>query len=235
MRNTLRFAGLCAVAALSLTALAIQDAITLKRVAKVGDVAKYRMQADIEYQGSAVSFKGLVTDKVTKVADDGQYSVESTTTEGKVSFAGAEHPTGGQTATATTTIYKPSGEIVSVISEQSDPNFLRLANLQALHFSANPVKVGDSWEVTIAKSEQGAVEAKGTCKLEIQEKIGERDTYRIHAVLKETIEKEPAAVDATYWIDVKDGSLVKLTGTFTNAPFPAPIGAVTAKITLTRE
>jgi hypothetical protein len=235
MRNGLRIVGLSAIAALSLTALAMQSAAILKRVAKTGDVAKFRMKADIDYQGSAVSFTGLITEKVTKVAEDGQYTIESATTEGKVNFAGAEMATDAQGSSASTSVFKSNGEIVSIAAEQSDPNLLRLANLLSLRFSSNAVKVGDSWEIAIAKNEQGAVEAKGVCKLEAQEKVGERDTYRIHGTLKETIEKEPAAVDATYWVDVKDGSLVKLTGTWTNAPFPAPIGAVTAKITMTRE
>jgi hypothetical protein len=235
MRSSLRFIGLCSVAALSLTALAIQDATILKHVAKAGDIAKFRMQADIEFQGNAVTFKGLVTEKITKVAEDGQYTVESSTSEGKVTYAGTEKPTDGQGTAPSVTVYKSTGEIVSVTTEQSDPNFLRLANLQALRFSTNPVKIGDSWEFAIPKSEQGAVEAKGTCKLEAQEKVGLIETYRIHSVLKETGDKEPAGVDATYWIDIKDNSLVKMTATFTNAPFPAPIGAVTAKVSITRE
>jgi len=121
-----------------------------------------------------------------------------------------------------------------VISDQNDPNVYRMANLQSLQYPATPVKVGSAWDVVIKKDDRGAVDAKGTCKIEAQEKIGDFDTYRIHATIKELIDRDPASVDATYWVNLKNGMVVKIIGTWTNAPFPG-IGAVTAKIQINHE
>jgi hypothetical protein len=234
MRNGFRFIGLAAVAALSLTAMAVQQGITLKRSSKVGEISKYRLKAEMDYQGTPIVFSALVTEKVTKVADDGQYTIESGTSEGKVNMGGNEMDAGGQGPGTSVTTFKSTGEVVSITADQSDPNMYRMANLQSLQFPGTVLKVGDSWNVAIKKDDHGSVDAKGSYKVEAQEKVGDYDTYRIHGTMKESIDKDPASVDATYWINVKDGTLVKLTGTWTNAPFPQ-IGAITAKLTLNRE
>lgn len=233
MRNGLKLIGLAALAAASMTALAQQDSITLKRVAKVGEITKYRLSADSDYQGTAVNFTGLITEKVTKVSDNGDYTVESKTSEGKVSFGGNEMDAGDQSQGATITTSDASGAVLSIVSDMADPNIYRMANLQAIRLPKDAVTVGSTWTISYQKNDKGAVDAKGEFKVEAREKIGTHDTLRIHGTIKEDIKDQPASVDATYWIDVKDGSLVKLTGTWTNAPFPQ-VGPMTAKVVMTR-
>jgi len=232
MQSLMRTACLAAVAVFAFAAGARQDGVILKRIAKVGDTIKYRMKADLDLKGSTVSLTSLITEKVTKVADDGTYTIDSKTTEGKVAYQGETTP---QADGATTVTFKANGQLVLYIAEQDDPNIYRMVNLQSLHFSPNPVKVGDSWNVTIPKDDRGSVDASGTCKVEAQEQVLGHDTLRIHVILKESIDKDPASVDATYWVDPKDGSVVELTGTWTNAPWPSPVGPATAKVTLMRE
>lgn len=232
MRNGLKFLGMAAAAALTLTTMAAQDAVVIKRTAKVGDVAKYRMKAEMEAQGMPVSFTALISDKVIKVAENGDITTESSQVEGKVTFSGQEMeiPANGPSSTIT----HPTGEIVSVTSEQSDLNTYRVAHLQGLQFPVTPLKIGDSWTVTINKDNNGSVPAKGTYKLEAKEKVGDVDAYRVKGGLKESEGADPAAVDATYWISVKDGTLIKLAGTWTNFPVPQ-MGPTTMKLTMTRE
>jgi len=232
MHHRTRIAGLAAVAALSLAAAAMQDGVVLKRTAKVGDAIKYRLKADLDYKGSTLSFSSLITEKVTKVAADGTYMIESKTSEGKVAYQG---DTTNQLDSTSTVTFKANGQLVLYIAELDDPNIYRMVNLQSFHFSPNLVKVGDSWDVAIPKDDRGSVDAGGTCKVEAQEKVLGHDTYRIHVLLKESIDKDPASVDATYWVDPKDGSVVELTGTWTNAPWPSPVGPATAKVTMMRE
>jgi hypothetical protein len=235
IRPTLKLTYLLAIAFFSLAAATSQDGLILKRLAKVGDVAKFRMKGEMTYQGSPVIMSGLITEKITKVTADGQYTVASSTSENKVSFAGNEVPTQpGETGLVETT-FKSTGEVVSVISEVNDPNVYRMANLQSIRFPLTPVKVGSTWEVNIPKDDKGSVDAKGTFKVEAREKVGAFDTLRVHGTLKELIARNPASVDATYWVDVNNGTVVKLSGTWTNAPFPPPLDTATAKITITRE
>ena len=217
---------------LCLTASAIQGGIVLKRVVKAGDVVKYRLGADLPIGGSTANFTGLISEKITKAAADGGYTVESKNTEGKVTYQGTSVDTKDTLSTMT---FNAAGQITLIVSDQDDPNTYRMANLQAFQYPSAAVKLGDSWQVEVKKDDKGSVDAKGTYKIEGEEKLGERDTYRIHAMIKESIDNEPASVDATYWIDAKDFSVVKVTGTWTNAPFPSPIGPATARITMIRE
>lgn len=236
MRNGFRFIGLAAIAALSLTALAAQEAIVLKRLAKAGDVEKYRMKAETQLAGGTAVFTGLITEKIVKVADDGQYSMESTTTENAVTFNGKEMPGAAKTTADVATITcKSNGEVVSVITDRSDPNIYRMANLQSLQFPATPLKIGDSWDINIKKDDRGSVDAKGTFKLEATEKVGTYDCYRIHGTVKELTGDTPASVEETCWISVKDGTIVKSQGTWTNAPFPGAQDPLNAKVEVTRE
>src|ERR1041384_6778421 len=114
MRNGFKFIGLAALAAVSLTAMALQEGVILKRAAKVGDVSKYRLKAEMDYQGSPVTFSALLPEKVTKVENDGQYTVEAGTTEGKVNLGGNEMDAGGQGPGSTLTTFKANGEIVNI-------------------------------------------------------------------------------------------------------------------------
>jgi hypothetical protein len=234
MRSGVKFLGLAAVAALSLTALAVQDSLILKHAAKVGDVAKYRLKSEMEAQGMPMTFNAVITDKITKVADNGDFTVESKMSEAKIDVGGNEMDISGQTGGPTTTVFKLSGEVISVTSDTSDPNAYRMANLQSMRLPTTALKVGDTWTVDIKKDDKGAVDAKGSYKIEARETIGGHDTFRIHESLKESIDKDPASAEGTVWIDVKDGSLVKMLGTMTNAPIPQ-MGPTTMKMTLTRE
>ncbi|HWA82376.1 MAG TPA: hypothetical protein VG820_03010 [Fimbriimonadaceae bacterium] len=227
---------MAAVTALSLTALAAQDAILLKRIAKAGDIEKYRMKAETHVGDGTVVFTGLITEKVVKVTDDGQYSIESTTTDNAVSYNGKDMPGAAKgAADVATFVCKATGEVVSVITERSDPNIYRMANLQAIQFPATPIKMGDSWDVTIKKDDRGSVDAKGTFKLEAKEKVGSYDCYRIRGSIKETTGDLPAAVEETVWVSVNDGTIVKSQGTFANAPFPGSDKPLDAKVEITRE
>jgi hypothetical protein len=232
MRNGFKYIGLAAFAALSLTAIAIQEGVVLKRVAKVGDAVKYRMKADMDMAGMPVSFSALISEKVTKIADNGDITTTSQQSEMKVKVGDQEIEPPSQGAQ--TTITTASGKVLSITADQTDPNMYRMGNMQAMRFPDKALKVGDSWDVTIPKDDKGSVEAKGTYKIEAQEKVGDIDTFRIKGALKETGGQDPASIDGTFWISIKDGNLVKMQGTFTNAPLPQ-IGPTTMKVEMHRE
>src|SRR5579862_1472365 len=107
-----------------------------------------------------------------------------------------------------------------------------MAHLQSLPFPATALKIGDTWSVDFKKDDKGSVDAKGTYKVEARETIGSHDTYKIHMTMKESIDTDPASSDTVAWIDVKDGTLVKASGTWTNAPIPN-MGPMTMKVTMT--
>jgi flagellar basal body L-ring protein FlgH len=234
MKMRLRTFGLAAVAALSVLALA-QDAVSLKRTAKVGDVIKFTLKADLTMSNFEGSYTGLLTEKVTKIDENGNIWIEGVSSDGKVTFGGNEIPIND--VTAVTTVYKPTGEVVEVkASGQSQGNEGRVAAMQTLYIPDKPVKVGDTWETEIKPDAKlGTVALKGAFKVEAAEKVDNYDTFRIKASVKETSGDTPWTSDSTVWLNTKDGSLVKASGTWKNAPL-GPAGAITdATFTMTRE
>lgn len=222
------------VAAISMTAFAVQDAITLKRVAKVGDTAKYRLKADVDIQGTEATFTELVTEKITKVEGSGNYTVETSHSEGKIVFGGQEMPADPSTQTFT---YKSNGELVEIKADNVDASHYRTANLTAVIMSDKAVKVGDEWTHEIKKDEKsGAVALKSTYKVEAAEKVGDFETFKVKFSTKESEGGDAAASsDGVAWINKKDGSLVKSEGSFKNVPFPGAPMPINAKFSLTRE
>ena len=70
MRNGMRIMGLAAVAALSLTALAIQNGVILKHAVKGGDTLKYKLVSELEAQGMPMVMNAVISDKVVKVGTE---------------------------------------------------------------------------------------------------------------------------------------------------------------------
>ncbi|HTQ11974.1 MAG TPA: hypothetical protein VMI31_18070 [Fimbriimonadaceae bacterium] len=227
----MRIIGLSAVAALSLTALALQDGVVLKRAPKLGDTAKYKLSAQMDFSGQDATVTATITDKVTKVADNGDFTVESSMTDTLVNMGGSDLQ---QPDERNSTLYSKANDVLSVSSDPEDPDGVRKANIQTLHFPDKPVKVGDSWTVTVKKNEKGAVDASGTYTIAGRETINGQDTFRIKGSMKETSGDNPMSADGTYWVNVKDASLVKLEGSVTNYPIPNAPVFVSMKMTLVR-
>ena len=222
------------VMALSVAAFAVQDAVSIKRVAKAGDSAKYRLKADIDFQGMEATFTALVVEKITKIESNGNFIVESSYSEGKVVFSGQEMDAPGTTSTYT---YKPTGEVVDIKAETVDSNVYRTANLTSFMVPDKSVKVGDEWTTEIKKDEKtGALAAKGTYKVEAEEKVGDFDTFKVKYSTKETDGGDAAAsCEGFAWVNKKDGSMVKTEGAWKNMPFPGAPAPLNAKFSLVRE
>lgn len=227
---TIAFAVLASVAA-----LAGLQAVTLKRTAKVGDVAKYKSKADVDFQGMAVSVTFLMTDKITKVDDNGNITSESTQSDMKIKMGDQEMdpPAAGDTPQVSTS--KSTGEIVELKGEQVDANAYRMAAMSGFYFPEKAVSVGDSWEFKVVKNEKlGTVAGIAKYKVEKFEKVGEWDTAVLTMDYKETEGGEPASASGKIWINTKDGSMVKMDGEWKNAPFPGAPGPINAKVVIER-
>jgi len=223
------------VAALSVAALAVQDSVNLKRAVKEGDTAKYRLKGTVDFQGQDIVMTMLITEKVTKVESNGNYTVESTESEGKVDFGGDQQDIPGETMS---TIYKATGEVVDVKTDaDKKPSAIRLANLQSFVVQDKAVKVGDEWATEVKKdAASGAFALKGTYKVEAQEKVGEIDCYKVKFSAKEAEGGDAAAsVDGYSWVNIKTGLSEKTEGATKNAPYPSAPFPVNLKFSMTHE
>lgn len=206
-----------------------QEALTLKFSPKVGDTFKYKLTGSLTVGGATADLSGDIEDKVTK-ADDSGYTIESTQKNIKVSVNGSEMPP--QPDATDTTVSKPNGEIVDLTADHVDGDTWRVAELNNFIYPDKPVKVGDEWTSTVvADSKKGTVAATATYKVDSLEKVGSHDTAKIKVSYKETEGATPATSEGYEWVDIKDGSMVKDTSTWTNVPISGmPInGTVTVE------
>lgn len=234
MKMKLSMLGIIAVVAISATALAITDGFRISRKPKEGETIKYRMTADVDFGGMAIKAKFLVAEKVTKVEADGTYKVEQNRLEGKVDVNGQEQdaPGGG----ASTTTYAANGEVKEVTGDNTTGDTYRMANLGVLIDPAKDLAINDTWTYEgKADKKTGAVAVKGEFKLLGEEKIGEWDTLKVKATLKETEGTDPASSDGTIWINKADGTAVQMESKWVNFPFPGAPAPINATVKMVRE
>ncbi|MBI1757137.1 MAG: hypothetical protein HYR64_08540 [Fimbriimonas ginsengisoli] len=206
---------------------------SLKRVAKAGDVLKFKLGAELEMGGQNISFSALMTETVKEVADNGNYKIASGQTDAKINMGGQEQDIPSRDADNEVT-YTPLGEIVDVKADGIE-GARRFGNLQILRAPDSPVKVGDSWTYKgAADAKAGVVAFTADYKVLAAEKVGDLDTIKLKCTIKETEGAEPASSDGTVWVEAKNFSMVKVETTWTNMPVPGAPGPINAKVTITR-
>lgn len=227
--------GLGTLAVLSALALAAQAGPLVRKV-QVGEELKYRVKANVELGGNAIVFSGLQTEKVLEVGTDGTYTVESKTTDAKVTFGGQEIEIPADQSPSTTSVYNLDGTIKEIRGDNAQAESYRFANLATVFLNGKEAKVGEAWtNEKTADSKSGAVAYKSTYKIVGEEKVGSLDTWKIEFSTKESEGDAPASSDGTVWIDKADATLVKTEAKWSNAPFPGAPGPVNGTVTVTRE
>lgn len=238
MRTTvLRFATLAALGALSIALPAggpgPQEEFTLARRAKAGDVLRYRIVATTTVEKEELVIEASTTEKVLEVAEGGAITIESTHSDGKLKFMGQELAV--EETVSSKAVFSAGGDVVKIEGPEVDGSNYRLANLYAFRYPDKPVKFGDSWERTVtADPATGAFAAKATYTLVGTEKVGSWETAKVQFTYEETEAKPPMTAEGTFWIDLADGAVVRLTLTAQNAPLRIAPEPVAMKTTLTR-
>lgn len=220
-----------AVAVLALAAVAFAGAqdVTLKRTAKVGEVFKYKMTGTMEVMGQSVGLTAILINKTTNVEANGDYTVESSQTEGKINFNGSEMELPSQGSTSTT--FKADGTVLDVKGEGVEMGGYRMANLLTAIVPEKPVKAGDTWTSEVkGDTKKNTVDVKGNYKFDAIEKTDAGEAAKVTYDLKEVGGEAPATVNGTAWIDVKTGNLLRVTNTWKDVPVPGAPTAVSGKM-----
>ena len=137
-----------------------------------------------------------------------------------------------------TTVFERNGLVRSV--ESSDPDVVgsfayRLANMTSIVVPDTPVKVGSKWEQEIKASPRiDNIGGKATFSVVAAEVVAGVEKLVIEMKYTEVGGDTQATSEGRVWIDVRTGSLVKLTATLRNAPFPEAPAPIDAKLTLER-
>ena len=226
--------GFFAVTALAFAA----QAMDLKWTPKVGDMATYKINGTFEIEGlGEIVLGGSRTETVKSV--DADKIVTESLSKMTATAMGNELPV---PESKETTVCKPDGTVLEV-KENDKPTpgaAMRLAHITMFSYPAAPVSVGDTWTAMGAKDEKLDMPGyKIEYKLVGEEKVGTWDVWKVTAKGAETEGSTPTKVESTYWVNKKDGSMVRSLSQLTDASFPGPEGVeippMSGKMELTRQ
>ncbi len=222
------------VAVLAIAALAIaQDGFKLRRMPKEGEEISMSLRADVEVMGMSAIFTAKIKDKVTKVEANGDYSVESTQSEGKIKIDAQEMDAEG--GGATTTKYSAAGAILAITGQDTSEEALRMANMSAFAFEDRLYKKGETLTFENKPSKtNGNVSSKATVLVGATETLKGHECVLVTYDYKETSGEVPAESTGKVWISLKDGAPVMVEGVYKNAPFPGAPGPINAKVKIER-
>jgi hypothetical protein len=215
---------------------AAQDGILMKRQPKQGDVVRYRVEMQFSLWGEEVTYKSLLTERISVVEDTGNYVIETAQSEYSAAFGEDEVNVSDRDMPQTATVYGPRGDIIQVRGSLANDAVYRMSNLGAVRLSQSPVVMGGSWTSKVAAdTKTGVREATATYTLEGEEKIGEWDSYRVKLEYKEAGENDPASAEGTVWISKSDSNVTKYQAEWKNAPVPGLPNPVTVRVSYVRE
>jgi len=198
------------------------------------------MVVEFEVGGSLGHLEATVTEKVTSVDKDGNYTITQSQENASGTFGGEKVDVPARPPLVL--VYKANGQVTSIKdaadaaakSQIVDTLSYRMENLATILDPGKNLEVGDLWTATIKEDKAlGTVEAKGEYRLLSEEKVGDVDTLKIKATVREADGDKPAMNEFTEWRSKADGSMVQLEEKWTNAPFPGVSYPVSASIKMT--
>lgn len=224
--------GLAVAASLALAAA--PQKMQLARPAKVGDVSKLRLTAEIDLAGTPVVITALVVETVSKVEPNGDYTIESKQTEGRAKYGlndGAMPDSPARSAS-----YRASGELIDIPSADAQGIDVRVARMNSFVAPADEVKNGQTWTHSYPPSPRSNnVAGIAEYTFTGTEKEGVRTLAVVKFSYRETSGEKPAKSSGKMWIDTSTGALVKLEAEWIDAPFANSPAPMNAKIRLQRE
>lgn len=202
----------------------------LRRIAKSGDLTKFDLKVEVEFNGDNILYTARIEEKVLEVKPDGSLKTESSQKDAKLIFAGQEMapPEMG----STTATYDAAGNVVDLTGEAVDDSAYRFAQVTSHRWPGKPVGKGDKWEVkTAGNAKVGLIATVSSYEVEDFEKVNGTDTMRVKFSIKETEGSDPASSAGTVWFDPATGQTVKVSADMKNVPLAGQV--LNAKYTLT--
>ncbi|MCW5937147.1 MAG: hypothetical protein KIT11_07570 [Fimbriimonadaceae bacterium] len=213
-----KVAALFAVLAIGSIAMA-QDKVLLKRVAKPGETFKYSLVVDTELNGTPITYKATVQDKILEAKDDGSYKISTEQTNAKVVMDGNEMDTPTDVGALSTSTVEASGRIADMDGDMVSADAFRMATLEAIVWPKQEVGPGDKWQVKVEKNDrQGVVASVLDYELLGFEDFGSRKAVKLGYSSKELEGSDPAMAKGTIWVELGTGLTLKRESEWTNVP-----------------
>jgi len=225
IRTQPRAARWAAAALLLASAVWAQEAVTLARAPKKGDVARYQFKVTGNVLGADFEVTGIGKDEIADVKENGHTVSVETQESGKLVIMGMEQPQQPEPPRKYTR--DRQGKLIDLDPKDGgpvwSPEVLRLmVMLSEPIFSERAVKPGDSWETEFDNPVAAGKKVTVKTTFVASEKVDEVPTHKIHQTAAADVPEGMASVEGTYWVDAGSGLLVKAEAAVKN--FPSQFG-----------
>lgn len=216
-----------------------QQKLQLQYKAEAGRESRVSSEMTVKFnvEGNDVTLISKQVDKTTykTVGADGSITFESVTESQEQTMNGEKLPDPEEKPTSDTITIKPSGELVSYISQDEPEDKainVRLFFASRVLFDSKPVGVGDKWTKEFAANKDlGSEAAKATYELIAFEDVDGVKCAKIKFTYSETSAKPAISCTSTSWVEISSGDEVKSEITIDNVDFgPGPNGPIAASM-----
>lgn len=184
----------------------------------------YELNTEMTADGHKVAFVTDINLKVTKVAENGDYTVETTRKNLRVIAEGQEHKVPDEeTVKPEIETYNKKGDKIGGDEPddgETDEMSALLGSVGDFKSPEKPVAKGDIWTEEIKADDKKKIKAaKVTYEVVGADKIGIYDVVTVSIKYKQTEGSKPASYEGTISFDVNDMSLVQIDARLLDVPF----------------
>jgi hypothetical protein len=207
-----------------------QDKFVLKRTAEAGQQTAYKLKVETTFQGIGVVYTADIVEKVESVGADGSIVTTDKQSAVKLLVDGQEMPAedaGGPTRTTT----GADGIVTLIESGDVDSDSYRMANLNGMHWPAEPVGLGSKWSSNLpADPKRSGVPVDRTYEIVALEDMGGVAAAKIAWRAVERSGDAPASAEGSVWVDRATGRTLKVVAEWKAAPISGQ--AMDASVTI---
>jgi len=197
---------------------------------------RYELSTEMNADGHKLILKNDLHLKVTKIASNGDYTVETTQKNARAEVDGKEEKMpDNPDEKPQVEVYNAKGDKISKdedSGEELDEMGVLLNSVGDFSAPEKPVKKGDKWTEEIkADSKTKVKAAKVSFEVLGTDKVDGYDVVKLSMSYKQTEGSKPASYEGTMAFDVKDMSLVQIDARLMDVPFdPETTGDVKLKL-----
>lgn len=190
---------------------------------RVGDAFKYQFRGTYQVAGKESVYSATFEMAIGAIARNGELTFKNKQVGGEISRGGQVRKL---PESATTSVLKPNGQIVSVDPPYASPEQARFSRLMQIIVSDRPVKVGDTWtwaQEPSAVNGNIGYDGKGECLA--FETRGGAGCARVRLTGKERSGEKPASGTMEVWVNLKDGMPMEMSMVFAEVPLAPGVTA----------
>lgn len=219
-----RFAGTAwavLILAVGTAAVAAQDAVTLVRPAKKGDVARYKFEIKGKVGGADFAVTGISKEEITKVDEGGTAAILVTEEETKLTVMGMEQ---AQPASTPATYNRDRlGKVLEYKHDDPNPVFSPavehlLAQVSEPVLSSGAIKRAEGWDTELDNPAMPGTKIKLTTTYLGNEKIGDVEAWKLKQLSTAEVPNGTVRSEHTFWLDPRSGTLVVEESSVTDLP-----------------